>query len=107
MKSDQLKPYSAYSRCAGPCEGAVLVFAHTVQEARIIAWNTSWLSDMCDDEWIDLAASKLESNLWIMKQATSEEPHVIESPVTCEGCLMWGYDLDENGICESCREERE
>ena len=100
-----LKPYMVCSRTAGAAEGAILVFAHTVKEARKIGWKTGWLKDLCDGEWIDLQAYKINSEPWIMKQAKSEEPHSIEIPETCHDCLMWGFELDEKGLCESCSED--
>ena len=102
---NKIKPYMVSSRTAGAAEGAILVFAHTVQEARKIGWKTGWLKDFCDGEWIDIKASILKPEPWIMKQAISEESHSIEIPETCYDCLMWGFELDENGLCESCQED--
>lgn len=48
-----MKYYMAYSRYNGPQEGAVLVYAETVRQARALAWPVIY--DWCGDEFIDLA----------------------------------------------------
>ena len=87
-------------------------FKKDVEEKSIDAlWlsllKTGWLKDFCDGEWIDLQAYKINPEPWIMKQATSKEPHSIEIPETCYDCLMWGFELDEKGLCESCKEDED
>ncbi len=103
-----LKMYMLYSRGAGSHEGAALAFANTVQEARVIGWQ-SWLIDICGDEYTDLAATLidtnfylyLESDLGLLKQGI---PHVIDDPGSCKACELWGTgQLDGDRICEQCR----
>lgn len=102
-----MNAYMVYSRIAGSLEGAVLAFAHTVQEARKISWR---VVDLITDEWIDVAARRLDHEPWLFDQANKEKlaaeiPHVIESPTACKCCETWGHDLDERGLCEACADE--
>jgi hypothetical protein len=108
-----LKHYMAYSRGGGPEEGAVLVLAHTVQEAKRIAWSSpTFLQDACDGDYLDLAVTLLKNRPWLDKDANqvklhADIPHVIECPSSCKGCELWGYELNERGYCEDCAEDVE
>jgi len=102
-----LKPYMIYSRYAGRSEGAALVFAHTVKEAKKIGWNGIG-SDLTGGEYIDLAATLMKDSPWIFGEADIEkfdrgEPHVIDSPSSCYSCETWGLELAD-GLCQNCRE---
>jgi len=102
--------YEGYDCLAGSCEGAVLIFAHNSREAKKVGWNTpTFLQTICDDEYINMRVRYLKSSGFLFKEANQEklandEPHVIESPTCCNGCEMWGYELNKNGYCEDCAE---
>ena len=102
-----LKAYMAFDREAGSSEGAALVFAHNVQEARKVAFPvlSGW-----GTEFLDVAARHLD-DAHHLKSANPEKlaagiPHVIESPKVCAGCEQWGEDLTESDYCEACEDER-
>lgn len=103
-----LKPYMAYSRSAGAIEGAVLIFAHTLREAKKYAWNNSLLREFCDD-WIDLGAYLIRDKPWLYDDANQEKlsagiPHVVDDPRGCEVCETWGGSpIGRDGVCEECR----
>ena len=96
-----------------PCEGAILVFAHSVKEAKKTAWQSySIIHEICDCEYINLRVSWMKDCDYMFEQADQEklkngEPHIIETPISCNGCEKWGLELDEKGYCESCAEEYE
>ena len=104
-----LYPYGIYSRAASREEGCGLVFAHSVQEAKVIGWR-SFGSDFTDD-YLDLAAERIWHSAWIYNEADqakliSEEPHGISNPRSCGHCEMWGQSpIGTDGFCENCREE--
>lgn len=104
----RLNTYMAYSRGAGARESAILVFAHNRREAKAIAWYPA--SEFVE-EYIDLAINRLhEPQLY--ENANAEKlaqgiPHVIDSPRSCKDCEMWGYHLNDDGICEDCEQDIE
>ncbi len=103
-----MKPYMAYSREGGSCEGAILVFAHTVKEAKREAWGT--VGEFFTDEYTDMAVNLLRDRDFLLEQADPIKlaqgiPHIIDSPITCEACNLWGYKLNELGYCEDCQSE--
>jgi hypothetical protein len=105
MTDTKLKPYMVYSREAGPCEGAFLVFAHKAREAKRIGYYA--MSGMITDEYIDAAVNLLKNSEFLYEQANQEKlslniPHVIENPVCCKGCNLWGYELNKEGYCQDC-----
>jgi len=101
-----MKAYTAYSNTLGPCEGAVLVFANTAREAKKLAWQT-YVNDLCDNEWTDLRVTHEKKRPWLMEQAVKDIPHVIDAPLTCTECLLWGGEIGDDGLCEDCRENME
>ncbi len=105
-----MKPYMVYSREGGSCESASLAFAHTVREAKRIAWPV--VSGTIVEDYPDLAVTLLKDADFHFSQADKEKikadiPHVIFAPVSCPRCNMWGYKILEDGICENCHEEDE
>ena len=102
----QLKPYMASAD--EPSEGAILVFAHNIKEAKKTAWQSySFLHEACDNEYINMRGSWMKDCDYMFEQADQEklkngEPHIIETPIGCKGCEMWGLELDGRGYCESC-----
>ena len=107
-----LKQYMGYDNMGGASEGAVLIFAHNAREAKRIGWDApTFLRDICSGEYINLRVSWMKDSPHIYKEAKQDKlkegiPHVIECPTTCTGCELWGYDLNEDGYCETCEEDR-
>lgn len=98
-----LKPYVAYSRYGSPSEGAILVIANTVQEARKLAWGFCWNVD----EWIDQAATLIDRRHLSMADTIklqANEPHVIENPPHCISCLEWEHGITTDRLCCNCNE---
>lgn len=101
-----MRAYSVYDREAGPMEGAVLVFAPTGRDARSMARQS--MIDMFDSDWGDIAYKWLPEMTDELQRQNGVSPNalrVIESPVACERCEEWGRYLDDELICESCRED--
>ena len=92
-----------YSRSAGSCEGAVLVFAHNAKEARILIWHNG----LVVEDWIDTAVKLMRNSVWLYDEMVSQEPHVIDSPKVCVMCELWGNELNENDVCTECVENME
>ena len=104
-----LKPYMGYSRFAGPEEGAMLIFAHTVVEARNIGWQEG--GNLFTDEYIDFAAKLLRDVPWLMLEADQDKlvkdlSHSTIDPVLCKECEMWGEQIGDDGLCDECRTEQ-
>ncbi|KKN30248.1 hypothetical protein LCGC14_0835980 [marine sediment metagenome] len=102
-----MKPYMAFSRGAGPGEGAVLVIANTARQAKSLVWRHCSCWNV--DDWLDQAVRLIRNNEDILALADQEKlranvPHVIDSPEECEKCEWWGVPLSESGLCESCSE---
>ena len=105
-----LKSYMGYSRGAGSEEGAVLIFAHSVKEARKVGWNK--LGSDLTDEYIDFAARLIRKAPWLREEANAiklanDEAHVIDNPKSCVECEKWGvYPIGEDELCEECRDDQ-
>lgn len=105
-----LKPYMGYSRSGGTTEGAILIFAHSVREAKRVAWDaTTFLQDATDGNYTDLAVTLIRDGNHLFAEGNAEKlaadiPHVIECPTSCKGCHLWGEPLNEQGYCEGCEE---
>lgn len=100
----KLKPYLGHD--GNQSELAVLVFAHSSKEAKPLAY--AGLCNFHNVEYIDVRV-KLYRDKWMYAHAAQKallnnNPHVIESPVSCEGCYMWGIGWDDNGVCDWCCE---
>ena len=104
-----MKAYMAFDADAGSGEGAYLVIAGNIKQAKPMAWPilNSWVTEsytrvkvkvMRGAEW-RLYPKDLEA-------LKSGKAQVIESPETCPGCDTWGNDILENGYCENCEEEK-
>lgn len=99
-----LKAYMGYHRASDPSDGALLVFAHSVAEARQVAQG-----DMCFDfgcEWIDMRFDRLKGD-YIFKEANQEllkqdVAHVVDNPTSCKSCQLWGMEMNKDGLCENC-----
>lgn len=97
--------YMAFSREAGPAEGAFLVVDHNIRDAKRLAWRYGCPWDFMD--YIDLGIRWIKGTAKVapladqMKLAAGE-PHVVDSPESCETCGMWGAGLDAEGMCGEC-----
>lgn len=107
-----LKPYMGYSNMAGSAEGAILIFAHDIKEAKAIGWR-GMPGDICDVftdmriEWLGKDCEYLSNQVpqWSKDKLAKGEAHVLDDPPTCKKCNLWGYELNENGLCEQCEED--
>jgi hypothetical protein len=100
-----MKAYMAFSRCAGPSEGASIVFADNARQAKILAWKTSTLSDYWDGEFTDVGIRLLKDKPWLFKEQKLDVPHVVDDPRSCTQCNMWGNsEIGADGLCDGCRE---
>lgn len=108
-----LKPYMGYSNMAGSAEGAILIFAHSIKEAKKIGWR-GMPGDICDVftdmriEWLG-ESDHLFTQVpqWSKSKLEKSEAHVVDNPPCCKGCNLWGYELNEQGLCETCAEDEE
>ena len=90
-------------------EGACLVFAHNVQEARKVAWKeVSWIEEAAGGEWIYVRAKLLPREEWDywftiadQEKLKKEVPHAIEDPPACKKCGYWTV-LNKDGLCKRC-----
>ena len=107
-KIDEMKPYMIYSRGLGAEEGAALVFAISVQEAKRVGWHG--MGYLLTDEYIDLGVSLIRGKDFLFEEADQKKlqsgiAHVIDNPKICSRCELWGISpLDDNGLCEDCRD---
>ncbi len=100
-----LKPYMAFDGENGSSEGAALVFARTVTEAKAVAFPvlSGW---GCD--FLDMRVRHIEDGAHLFADGNQEKlaagiPHVIETPKSCERCELWGEVIYEDGICDTCK----
>jgi hypothetical protein len=105
-----LKAYMAGSRNLGFSDGAILVFAYSVKEAKKLAWKPENDARMiCDDDYTDLQV-KLQKEAFIREQVPEWSlenqkqgiSHVVNHPNSCVKCGIWGIRLDFTGYCEDC-----
>jgi len=105
----KLNPYMVFSIGLGSEEGAMLVFAHTVREARAVGWRSD--GSLLTDEFIDLGAKLIRNSDWLYKEANQAKlnagiAHTVWRPRGCERCELWGNsEIGEDGLCDDCREE--
>jgi len=96
-----LHPYVVHD--GEPQEVAVLVFAHTAQEARKVGFDA--LTGFDCSEWIDVRAKRLRKHEgYLMGFRQSDEPHCIESMPVCPRCEKWGAPPVGDG-CANCEGE--
>ena len=104
-----LKPYMAFSREGGSLEGAVLVFAHNIKEAKPLAWREAkW---EITEDYTDLGIRLIKNGAFLFKEAdeaklAADVAHVISDPTPCKDCELWGYPLNDAGYCEDCADDR-
>jgi hypothetical protein len=97
-----LKPYMAYSRAGGSHEGAFLVFAHNIKEAKRVGWPA--LHELICEDYIDMAIRLLKGDHLYLdankEKLAADIAHVIDSPTSCKRCETWGEPLDSEGVCQ-------
>ena len=105
-----LKIYIGFDSFGGRQEGACLVFAHNRKEARKLAYPI--INDWFGSSWIDCSVNLLTMQNYLYELADQEklkkdEAHAIDDPESCKNCGMWGDELDENGVCTQCKENKD
>ena len=100
-----MKAYMGYSKSAGSCEGAILIFANNSKEAKSLARKSSVMAELAEN-FLDVTVTWLKNSQYLFKQMpTDDTPCFVESPITCTDCGMWGRgDIGEDGVCEACKE---
>jgi hypothetical protein len=106
-----MKAYMAHSHVAQPCEGAILIFANSLKEAKKLAWGShTFLNEICDEDYTDMRVKWLKGKDYIFEQIPDwskellkeNKSHIVESPNSCETCHHWGLKLNKSGLCEEC-----
>ena len=104
----KLKPYMGFI-LDEPHEGAILIFAHNIREAKRIGWSEpSFIQDMTDT-YLDFRVRFMKDSQHLFKDGNQEQlkdniPHINESPTICKGCELWGEEHNKEGFCQSCWE---
>lgn len=101
------RAYIAYSGYLTPADGAGLIFAHNVKEAKQLA--TKKLRGMIFEDWVELRVKWMKGDdhvfaLGDLDKISAEVTHVVDSPLCCAGCELWGYPVNRDGICLGCGE---
>lgn len=98
----------AYDADAGSSEGACLVIASNLKQAKPMAWPilSSWGTESYTRVVVRLMRDA-ESRLFPRDLAALQagQAKAIETPETCPGCEMWGNTIMENGYCENCADD--
>lgn len=108
-----LKMYMGYDVADGGSGGSVLVFAHNSNEARKLAYPFihDWLDARLKDVRTRLLTAEHLRAEGIKAKLDADIPHVIDDPLICLNCELWGSKpiILKNGteICEGCMEEYE
>jgi hypothetical protein len=101
-----MKMYMGYSAELGSCEGAVLIFANSVKEAKKLFWKENPL-DLAED-YIDLRVALIKDKPFLEKQKRHDYPHIVDCPDTCNQCETWGIsEIGADGLCDDCRALKE
>ncbi len=100
-----MNAYMGYDRILGPKQGAILIFAKTSKEAKLISYKMihSWFSS----SWIDVSIKKMDAH-HLFKHADQLKlmnniPHIIDDVEVCYRCQLWGEYEVTDGLCECCR----
>jgi hypothetical protein len=106
-----LKAYMAYDAELGSRDGAVLVFAHNIREAKRL--GHPFVAEWTSGSWIDTRVNIIKNAQFLFNteankdKLLSDTPHVVDSPNACESCQLWGNELNANGLCEDCQDEED
>lgn len=98
--SERMRAYIVHD--GDPGEGAVLVFAATARQARVMGFG---VNDLGCESFLDMRAE------WLREGAEYHHkldgPHVVDCPKSCVDCdHWWASGLDETGRCETCAAEQ-
>ena len=96
-----LKTYIGYDKFEGARGGAVLIFAHSIKEAKKLAFPV--LQEWFDMDWIDMRVNRIYGD-WLQKEKLKNEPHTVKNPKVCEVCETWGTEPYDEHICKYCYE---
>lgn len=106
MENSKLKFYTAYSRNLGEIHGAALVVAHSAKEAKRLAWK---YTAFFYDEYIDVGIKWIRGDnappLADQTKLAAGQPHVVDDPIGCETCHIWGAGLTSDNRCGWCGED--
>ena len=83
-----LKPYMVHAG-APEEDGAVLVFAHNSQQAKVTAWREC--GAFMFDRYTDLRVNSLKGRDWLFSDCDKDKlrdgiPHSVIEPKTCFNC---------------------
>lgn len=103
-----LKPYMFYSGLCGSCESAGLVFAKSSREAKRIGWQE--FGSLFTDEYIDIRVRLLRNSNYLFREGNRDKlenniPHTNDNPTSCSRCEMWGEEISEDGLCQTCKDD--
>jgi hypothetical protein len=104
-----MRAYTAFSKTGGPEEGAILVFASSVKEAKAKVYPL--MLDEIWQDWIDLGVKWIKEPGHLFECAdqnklAKNEAHVIYNPPSCRVCYQWGPEISDNGeLCSYCHKE--
>lgn len=102
LKKCTLKAFQACDSEIYNSDKFVLVFARDSKEAKQLAGKSSKLKG-CPNIFVGFP---IKNKPWLMNEALSDEPHVVENPRKCKVCEAWGQsEIGEDGYCESCRSD--
>ncbi len=113
MKEKLLKPYMGYSRDGGSQEGAILIFAHNIREAKRLGYPA--MCGIIVDDYTDMVVKWLKNSNFLFEQAAKWSKdkisigvaHAVDNPLSCKGCERWGYELNDEGYCDTCADDME
>lgn len=96
-----MRAYIAFE-AGDPHEGAALVFAENLREAKRKAWrNIGWL----DCDYVDLRVRLADwgQDEYLRRLHAEYGKDVIDDPPTCPVCETWGAPMRPDGTgCENC-----
>lgn len=111
MTPNDMKFYMIFDKIGGPREGACLVVANTVRQAKKLGYRT--IQDWFDTEYIDIGVNLIKEYTESLKKDINMEkfnnrmPQVIDNPIVCPRCECWGTGKIIDGECEECIKDKE
>lgn len=99
-----LKPYMGY--CGAPEEGAVLIFAESAKQAKVIGFPDVQGWTQC--EFTDMRVRLIKEHPdYLMTLRTKDTPHCIDNVPSCPRCEFWGAPLNaDRSACAFCEDEK-
>ena len=100
-----MRAYMAYSRDLGSEEAAFLVFADSARAAKKLVWPEARYTLV--EDWTDLAVRWIKRSADVFPLADQQKlssgiPHVVDEPLVCENCELWGAGINKDGKCNLC-----